>query len=79
MPLIKDVTGIGRAGKRIAAITRRPNGYFLVPLEDNDSPQTNVKVNGEEIKHKIYPLYSNDTIQLGKTSMEFSFVDDGSA
>jgi pSer/pThr/pTyr-binding forkhead associated (FHA) protein len=74
LPLIKDVTGISRSGKRIAAITRRTHGYFLVPLEVGEPDHAAVKVNGEPVGRKIYPLCSNDIVEFGEMKMEFSFA-----
>ncbi len=71
MAMIKSVTGIDKSGQRVAAITRRPDGYFLVPLGDGGSDNVTVSVNGNEIRRKIYPLWSNDIIELDGTEMEF--------
>jgi len=75
MALNKSVTGIDKAGQRVAAITRRPDGYFLVPLGDGTQDNIKVLVNGSEVSRKIYPLWSNDIIELGGTEMEFLFED----
>lgn len=75
MILSKSVTGIDKSGQRVAAITRRPDGYFLVPLGDGSADNVTVAVNGNEIKRKIYPLWSNDVIELGGTEMEFLLED----
>jgi hypothetical protein len=74
LPLIKDVTGISRSGERIAAISRRTHGYFLVPLEVGGPDNVAVKVNGEVIGRKIHPLCSNDIVEFGEIRMEFSFA-----
>jgi hypothetical protein len=74
LPLIKDVTGISRSGKRIAAITRRTHGYFLVPLEVGEPDHVAVTVNGEPVGRKIYPLCSSDIVAFGEIQMEFSFA-----
>ncbi len=74
LSLVKDVTGISRSGTRIAAITRRSHGYFLVPLEVGGPDQAAVQVNGEPVGRKIYPLCSSDVIRFGDISMEFSFT-----
>jgi predicted component of type VI protein secretion system len=74
LPLIKDVTGISRSGKRIAAITRRTHGYFLVPLEVGEPDHVAVKVNGEPVGRKIFPLCSNDIVAFGEIKMEFAFA-----
>ncbi len=75
MALSRPVTGINKAGQRVAAITRRQNGYFLVPLGDNNTDNINIIVNGCEVDRKIFPLWSNDIIKLGETEMEFLFED----
>jgi predicted component of type VI protein secretion system len=71
MPLNNSVTGIDKGGQRVAAITRRPDGYFLVPLADDNHNDVSITVNGRVITRKIYPLWSNDVIGLGGTEMEF--------
>ena len=75
MALNNAVTGIDKAGQRVAAITRRPDGYFLVPLGDESPDSIQVLVNGSEINRKIYPLWSNDIIEFSGTKMEFYFEE----
>ncbi len=75
MILSKSVTSIDKSGQRVAAVTKRPDGYFLVPLGDGSPDSIKVMINGEEINRKIFPLWSNDIIELGGTEMEFIFRD----
>lgn len=75
MALSKSVTSIDRSGERVAAVTRRPDGYFLVPLGDGSPNNITVVINGEEINRRIFPLWSNDIIELDGTEMEFGFSD----
>ncbi len=75
MVLNKSVTSIDKSGQRVAAITKRPDGYFLVPLGNGSRNDIKVVINGEEIRRKIFPLWSNDVIELGGTEMEFLFKD----
>ncbi len=75
MVLSKSVTSIDKSGQRVAAVTRRPDGYFLVPLGDGSPDSIKVIINGEEINRRIFPLWSNDVIELGGTEMEFVFRD----
>jgi pSer/pThr/pTyr-binding forkhead associated (FHA) protein len=75
MALSKSVTSIDRSGQRVAAVTRRPDGYFLVPLGDGSPDNISVVINGEEINRRIFPLWSNDIIELDGTEMEFGFSD----
>jgi pSer/pThr/pTyr-binding forkhead associated (FHA) protein len=75
MSLVKSVTSIDKSGQRVAAVTRRPDGYFLVPLGDDSPGNISVVINGEEINRRIFPLWSNDIIELDGTEMEFAFSD----
>lgn len=75
MVLTKSVTSIDKSGQRVAAVTRRPDGYFLVPLGDGSADNISVVINGEEINRRIFPLWSNDIIELDGTEMEFGFSD----
>jgi len=75
MVLSKSVTSIDRSGQKVAAVTKRPDGYFLVPLGDGSPDNIKVVINGEEINRKIFPLWSNDIIELSGTEMEFAFRD----
>lgn len=75
MTLHKSVTSIDKSGQRVAAVTRRPDGYFLVPLGEDSPENITVVINGEEINRRIFPLWSNDIIELDGTEMEFSFSD----
>jgi pSer/pThr/pTyr-binding forkhead associated (FHA) protein len=75
MILTKSVTSIDKSGQRVAAVTRRPDGYFLVPLGDGSADNISVVINGEEINRRIFPLWSNDIIELDGTEMEFGFSD----
>jgi pSer/pThr/pTyr-binding forkhead associated (FHA) protein len=75
MPLTKSVTSIDKSGQKVAAVTKRPDGYFLVPLGDGSPGTVSVVINGEEINRKIFPLWSNDVIELDGTEMVFEFSD----
>jgi pSer/pThr/pTyr-binding forkhead associated (FHA) protein len=75
MVLTKSVTSIDKSGQRVAAVTKRPDGYFLVPLGDGSPDNIKVIINGEEVNRRIFPLWSNDIIELGGTEMEFAFSD----
>ena len=75
MFLTKSVTSIDKSGQRVAAVTRRSDGYFLVPLGDGSPDNISVVINGEEVNRRIFPLWSNDIIELDGTEMEFGFSD----
>lgn len=69
LQLTKILTTLGRPGVQVAAITRRPKGYFLIVVDagkDNKMPL----VNGEEI-NKQHLLSDGDVIQVAGIDMSF--------
>ncbi len=54
-------------GKQAAAITRRPNGYFIAYVEGFTKP----KVNGETVDEEPRRLNDGDVIEIGDTKMQF--------
>ncbi|MBE9568399.1 MAG: FHA domain-containing protein [Proteobacteria bacterium] len=70
LPLTKILTTLGKPGVQVAAITRRPAGYFIIIVdsgEDNRMPL----VNGEEVG-KQHPLNDGDVIEVAGVEMHFS-------
>jgi len=68
--LRKNLTTLGKPGLQVAAITRRPTGYFLIVVDASSSP-TNPMVNGEEVGKQAHPLHSGDKIEVAGIKMEF--------
>lgn len=69
LQLTKILTTLGRPGVQVAAITRRPKGYFLIVVDagkDNKMPL----VNDEEIG-KQQPLNDGDVIEVAGVKMGF--------
>jgi len=69
LQLTKILTTLGRPGVQVAAITRRPKGYFLIVVDagkDNKMPL----VNGTEIG-KQHPLADGDVIEVAGVKMGF--------
>ncbi len=64
--LERETTSLGKVGKAVITITRRPHGYFLAQLEGADPPL----VNGKATQGSPYPLFSNDVIELAGVRME---------
>ena len=54
-------------GKQAAAITRRPNGYFIAYVEGFTKP----KVNGDTVEDEPRLLNDGDIIEIGDTKMQF--------
>lgn len=58
----------GQRGGQLAAIMRRPHGYYLMHVEGRRQP----RVNGKSIGTDSYPLQDNDTIEIGAERLLFS-------
>jgi len=66
--LTKTLTTLGKPGFMVAAIARRPLGYFITHVE---GPQPPV-VGGRKLEaNKPYALMDHDIIELGGVKMEF--------
>lgn len=70
MELTKALTTLGRPGVQVAAITRRADGFFIVPVESGEGmgpPQ----VNARPIGPQAHKLSDNDVIELANIKMGF--------
>ena len=66
LELKKALITLGRPGVQVAVITRRPQGYFITPVEGQHP-----MINGEAIADKAHRLDDNDVIELAGVKMEF--------
>ena len=68
--LTKALTTIGQPGVQVAAITRRPQGFFLIHVDGG--PNNSVpKVAGAPIGSSAHELKSHDIIEVAGVKMEF--------
>lgn len=68
--LKKALTTIGQPGVQVAAITRRPQGFFLIHVDGG--PNNNVpKVAGSPIGSNAHQLNDHDIIEVAGVKMEF--------
>jgi pSer/pThr/pTyr-binding forkhead associated (FHA) protein len=72
LPLTKVLTTLGKPGVQVAAITRRPSGYFLIHI-DGGASNGKPKVNDQEISAQAQPLSNNDVIEVAGVKMTFFF------
>lgn len=70
LPLTKVLTTLGKPGVQVAAITRRPAGYFLIHV-DGGGNETRPMVNNQEIGIRAQPLQNGDIIEVANVKMEF--------
>jgi len=72
LQLTKILTTLGRPGVQVAAITRRPAGYFLIVVDagkDNKMPLVN-----DTAIEKQHPLESGDLIEVAGVKMSFTMI-----
>lgn len=69
LELNKALTTLGRPGVQVAAITRRADGFFVVPVEgDSGKPP---QVNDKPVTREGIKLKHNDVIELAGVKMGF--------
>lgn len=71
LELTKALTTIGRPGIQVAAVTRRPDGFYLVHVGGQDSNSKRPVVNGESIGVHARQLENGDTIELAGAKLTF--------
>ncbi len=67
LELMKSLTTLGKPGRQVAVITRRPHGYFITHVEGATFPMVNGKALGAQAHH----LNDHDIIELAGVKMEF--------
>jgi len=67
LELSKSLTTLGKPGKQVAVIARRPHGYFITHVEGDAFPQ----VNGRAIDAQARRLNDHDIVEIAGVKMEF--------
>jgi pSer/pThr/pTyr-binding forkhead associated (FHA) protein len=67
MALNKSITRLGKPGEQVAAIAKRPAGYFIMHLGGNT---TQPIVNGNAVGTQAKELKHGDIIEVGKIRMK---------
>jgi len=70
MKITKILTTLGRPGVQVAAVTRRPLGFFLIVV-DAGSYEKRPMVNGKEVGTQAHPLKDSDIIEVAGVKMGF--------
>ncbi|MFT5047320.1 MAG: pSer/pThr/pTyr-binding forkhead associated (FHA) protein [Porticoccaceae bacterium] len=70
LPIDKPVTTLGRPGIQIAAIMRKPDGYFLMHIESDDSVDRPT-LNQDSIGDEPVLLHSGDELNVAGIDVEF--------
>ena len=72
LQLTKILTTVGSPGVQVAAITRRPTGYFLIVVDAGKDKKMPL-VNDTEIG-KQHPLADADVIEVAGVKMSFNLL-----
>ncbi len=70
MKITKILTTLGKPGVQVAAITRRPLGFFLIVV-DAGSYEKRPLVNDQEVGTQAQPLADKDVIEVAGVKMGF--------
>ncbi len=71
MRLTKTLTTLGKPNEAVAAISRKPKGYFIIGVEGTGDAQR-MSINGEAIGTQAIPLQDNDVIEIAGVKMQFN-------
>lgn len=69
LELTKALTTLGKPGVQVAAITRRPQGFFMIQVEGSDG--SHPTVNGEPVGAEAVRLDDAAVIEVAGVRMEF--------
>lgn len=70
MPLTKSITTVGKPGVQVAAISRRPQGDFIVNVETSAEAKAPL-VNGVPLGQRSMRLEHQDVIEIAGVKMEY--------
>lgn len=70
MKITKILTTLGKPGIQVAAVTRRPLGFFLI-IVDTGTYKTRPMINGKEVSTRAHPLVDKDIIEVAGVKMGF--------
>jgi pSer/pThr/pTyr-binding forkhead associated (FHA) protein len=73
LELKKATTTLGKPGRQVAVIARRPEGYFILHVEGEHFPQ----VNGQMLETRPRLLAEHDIIDIAGVRMAFSLRGGG--
>ena len=68
--LEKDTVRLGKPGIQVVSINKRPDGHFIVVLEQGDDCGP-LRVNGSEIGSRSVKLQNHDIIEINKLKIEY--------
>ncbi len=70
LPLLKESVKLGKTGGEIVQINKRPDGHFIVYL-DQSANKTAPLINGESIGSRAIKLHNHDVIEINRLKIEY--------
>lgn len=70
LPLVKESVKLGKAGGEIVQINKRPDGHFIVYL-DQSANETAPRINGEHLGSRAVKLHNHDVIEINRLKIEY--------
>lgn len=70
LELTKALTTVGKPGTQVAAITRRPKGFFIIHVDGGNENRTPT-INDEAIGKTAHPLKNEDVIVVAGIQLKF--------
>ncbi len=67
LELTKTLTTLGKPGRQVAVIARRPQGYFITHVEGTSFPA----INGQVLDAQARMIKNHDVIEIAGIKMEF--------
>jgi len=71
LALIEGLTTIGKPGIQVAAVSKRPQGYFIIHVDGGKDKDRVPLVNGEPTGFKSRKLEDGDRIEVAGITMEY--------
>jgi pSer/pThr/pTyr-binding forkhead associated (FHA) protein len=70
LPLVKESVKLGKTGGEIVQINKRPDGHFIVYL-DQSANKSSPLINGESIGSRAIKLHNHDVIEINRLKIEY--------
>lgn len=70
LPLVKESVKLGKTGGEIVQINKRPDGHFIVHL-DQSANKSSPLINGESIGSRAIKLHNHDVIEINRLKIEY--------
>ncbi|MFT6093453.1 MAG: pSer/pThr/pTyr-binding forkhead associated (FHA) protein [Pseudohongiellaceae bacterium] len=70
LPLVKGSVKLGKAGGEIVQINKRPDGHFIVYL-DQSANESAPRINGHHLGSRAVKLHNHDVIEINRLKIEY--------